>query len=168
MNGMPGAWVLVGWGFLEAFLGCVGGSSRGEAFYPTPNGPLPREQVAQIGGYVARVDGREATGHGGLVEVLPGCHIVVTPKEWGMVGAMSGMTITTGHRAYAMPMKAGYRYSVDIHVPEAHGPTGRVAMEAYEQDASGNKTQTFPLAGEEDVRKCLTDLAPTQPPPEEP
>jgi hypothetical protein len=138
-------------------LGCAGGGSRGEPLYPTPNGPLPREQVALVGGYVAAVDGHDITGHG-LVEVLPGCHVVTTPKKWGSVGAMSGMTITTGRLVYAIPMKAGYRYTIDLGGGELHTPTGQIQIVAYEQDPAGNTTGEFRLAGEEDVRRCLAGV----------
>lgn len=146
------------WWSATVIIGCIGGGARGEALYPTPNGSLPREQVAQIGGYVARVDDHDIAGRG-LVEVLPGCHVIVTPEQWGVVGAMSGAIIRTGRLVYVMPTKAGYRYSVDLHAGELHGPTGPISVEAYEQDASGKKTRVFPLAGPDDLTRCLEDLA---------
>jgi hypothetical protein len=63
-------------------LACVGTPSRGYPLYPSDTGRRDESEVALLGGYVQFVDGQDVGSHGGLFEVLPGCHVIGTPSRW--------------------------------------------------------------------------------------
>src|SRR5436190_21621245 len=96
-------------------VGCLAGQGRGYALYPATSTPRKPEEVAHLTGYVQRVDGKDVTEHGHSFELLPGCHMVVTPQEWGNVSAASGgISWKTGHLTFALPMKADRQYLIDV------------------------------------------------------
>jgi hypothetical protein len=119
-------------------LACItSAADRGMPLYPGP-GPLPRDQVAVLGGYVAGVDGRDLSHFSaGLFELLPGCHVVQTPTRWGEVDYAGGMVATTGTVTFALPMTAGHRYVIVVD-PGPLGPSAfTVSVRADELTADG-------------------------------
>ncbi len=138
-----------------ALLGCIGGQSRGYPLYPATDPPRRQEEVAELTGYVSLVDGQDVSSHGASFELLPGCHLVATPSEWGRFESSGGVIVKTGHLTFALPMKAGRRYLVDVEVRTMGGSTGTAVVEATEKDINGNTTQMFgPVTSTEVVEAC--------------
>jgi hypothetical protein len=134
---------------------CLVSQQRGEPLYPV-NGPRPNEsQVVQLGGYVRQVDGKEVK-EGNVFELLPGCHIVATPARWGRVDSSSGgVMVDTGHQIFALVMKPGHKYLVEVVVEMMGGSTGSAVIRAVEDDDKGKRTGIFGPAGSSaDLEKC--------------
>ena len=136
--------------------GCITGNRRGYALYP-PGRQLARSEVAAVMGYVKEIDGKDQSQHGSSFELLPGCHLVGTPATWGSPDSRTGMTIiSTGKQIFALPMKAGYSYVVEVGA-DGPGPlpVGPAYLLAREVDASGTTIREFaPARGEEDIIAC--------------
>jgi hypothetical protein len=124
--------------------------------YGTERGRPDVREVARLAGYVQYVDGRDVSAYGGSFELLPGCHVIGTPSEWGSAkDNTAAVRATTGKQIFALPMKAGCAYDVELEVPEMTGPTGTIAIRAYERDARGEKTRTFARATSDgDLEAC--------------
>jgi hypothetical protein len=139
---------------------CLAPHERGEALYPA-TGPRPRrEEVAQLGGYVRLVDDQQVT-EGRSFELLPGCHIVGTPARWGRVGDSGGVLVDTGHRTFALVMKPGHRYLVEVSVNMMGGSTGSAVVQATEEDPQGKRTQVIgPAKTTADIEACKESGAP--------
>jgi hypothetical protein len=130
------------------------------SLYPDSEPRRPRSEVARLSGYIQVVDGQNVTvdGSGGIFELLPGCHVVVTPKRWGEVGSSGGLVATTGAVPFTLSMKPGYSYSIDMRFGTRSSRTGSLAIVAVETDPQGNVTaETGPAKSEEEVRRCLAE-----------
>jgi hypothetical protein len=128
-----------------ALSACLAPHERGEPLYPASEPRPKREDVAQLGGYVRLVDNQQVT-EGKSFELLPGCHIVGTPARWGRVDSSGGVLVDTGHQTFALVMKPGHRYFVDVSVKMMGGSTGSAVVEATEEDPQGKKTQVINAA----------------------
>ena len=136
-------------------VGCLAGHGRGYALYAATDTPRTPEEVAQLTGYVEKVDGTNVTEHGQSFEVLPGCHLIVTPQSWGRVGESGGITWKTGHLTFALPMKAGRQYLVEVQAHRVGGASFGGRIVAFEKDMQGNVTQEFgPATGTVDLSTC--------------
>lgn len=139
---------LTHWTFASLLLiGCIS-SSHDHAYplYPHAEQPLPREQVAHLTGYVQIVDGHDVSTLGTSFDLLPGCHVVVTPSQWGHTELNAGgMWLNTGHLTYAFPMKAGYTYAIRVEMEKKGGTVLSGNVKAHEFDAAGAVTRTFDL-----------------------
>jgi hypothetical protein len=129
-------------------LACVGTPSRGYPLYPSDGARRDITEVAQLGGYVRFVDGQDVGAHGKLFEVPPGCHVIATPSRWMGVSptGTGAVTATTGKVTFALPMKAGHQYSVELLVRPITGPTTTIEIKAFERDGRGTMTRTFSYA----------------------
>ena len=125
-----------------ALTGCLVPHGRGEPLYAVSGERPAPERVAQLDGYVKMVDGNPVEQDKSF-ELLPGCHVVETPARWGNGTSSGGVLVDTGNRRFAIPMKAGHRYHVDVSVKMMGGSTGSAAVEAFEQDPKGNKTIVY-------------------------
>ena len=123
------------------------------ALYPSGE-PHRAEDVVELSGHVYKVDGKEVSSLGSVFELLPGCHIVTTPMDYGRVGPDGGWIIKTGHVTFALNMTAGRRYGVEVRVPILH-TAGAASVVTTEKDAQGNLTQTIARAQSEgDIVAC--------------
>jgi hypothetical protein len=148
--------LVLGSGLVLLASGCLIGSRRGYALYP-PGRRLARSEVAAVMGYVKEIDGKDASKHGSSFELLPGCHQVGTPASWGSPDARSGATIiNTGQQVFALPMKAGYSYVVEVGADgPSPGPIAPARLRAREVDPAGSTPREFaPVRGEEDIAAC--------------
>ena len=150
-----GAWLVAA--LLPA--GCVAHEQRGVPLYSPADPPLPRESVARVVGYVRYVDGADLAKEGRkgrTFEVLPGCHLVGTPSSWGTTeGPQGGVAVPTGRVDYAMPMRAGHEYVIDVFVQDSSSSTGAAELRAYERSPGGAITRTFsPIRSQADVTAC--------------
>jgi hypothetical protein len=137
-----------------AAVGCIAPSERGQPLYPVTGQRPAREDVAQIDGYIRLVDDQHVA-EGRRFEVLPGCHIIGTPEKWGRVESSGGIIVDTGRRTFALVMKPGHRYHVDVNVKTMGGSTGSAQVEATEQDPKGTRTGTFaPATSTADIDQC--------------
>lgn len=129
-----------------ALAGCIGREARGTQFYA--GAERSRHEVARLIGPIAAVDGHKVRGHGGSLELLPGCHVVEVGGRVGQVDPrQGGWSATLPHLGYAFQMRAGLSYVIEVqHDPvlglDSYG-TGRVL--AFQQDAEGRKTYVAPL-----------------------
>jgi hypothetical protein len=133
------------WAIIAGLLtACISGSqNQAYPLYPHTQ-PLPREQLAHLTGYIQIVDGRDVSTIGTSFDLLPGCHVVVTPEQWGHTELNAGgMSMNTGHLAYAFPMKAGYTYAIRVQMEKKSGTVLAGNVEAHELDAAGVVTRTF-------------------------
>lgn len=119
---------------------------------------LPRSQIAQVTGPIAKIDGQEVVSQGGWFELLPGCHLVELDRQVAENAyALSSAVYLTGQFAsttYAMRMKAGARYVIRRNLSEGLGNTVRVTLAAHEEEASGATTDLAPATSAEDVKAC--------------
>lgn len=123
---------------------------------------LPRSQVAQIAGPIARVDGQEVIGQDGPFDLLPGCHVVELDR---------GRTITEGaaplrgtywngafsSSTYAIRMKAGARYVIRRKIYSGGiGPpeSTRGELSVREEQASGAMADLAPGKSAEEIQAC--------------
>jgi hypothetical protein len=130
-------------GALALVTSCLTGSSRGHALYPATNPAPKRDEVARLAGYIEHVDGREVSSFGSSFELLPGCHIVQTPSEWGTFGAIGGVIVKTGHLVFPLPMQAARQYVIAIRTTDTSGPVANAVIEATETDLEGNILHVF-------------------------
>jgi hypothetical protein len=114
-----------------------------------------------LAGYVQYVDGQDVSSHGSHFELMPGCHVVVTPRSWGKSeGTFGAVVVPTGHVAYAMDMRAGHDYLIDVRITEFSGPHGSAEIVAYERGPGGSGTaQLTPASTEAEVKTCLSSSA---------
>jgi hypothetical protein len=155
--GLSGVRALVAGAALWSLSGCfAGGTMVDTPLYPVGAQPLPPEEVARLVGYVQQVDGEDVSQRGSAFALLPGCHMVVTPTQWSRGTANSGATmVNTGPILFALPMKAGRQYVVDVQIEASSGPKGRVTIATVEKDLQGNVTGTFaPARSDADLAKC--------------
>jgi hypothetical protein len=160
------------WLFVVGAAGCLGGGGRGYPLYGAVEPPPKPSDVARLTGYVFAVDGKEVTDVGHVFELLPGCHMVQTPKEWGGVGSTGGVIVRTNHMTFALPMKAAHQYLIEVQASVIGGAYTSAAVVASEKDLDGNLTAMFqPVTSAEQVASCQssTQAAPagTQPAPVE-
>lgn len=147
------------WGGLGAcwVSGCISGSAGADyPLYPKSEGKLGRERVARLVGYVQVVDGRDVSGLGGGFLLLPGCHTVLTPTDWGKGDPNTGaVTARTGHVPFVLPMHGGRQYLIEVATGLMTGPTGSLSIKAYERGADGKTLAEYgPVRSEQDVQSC--------------
>jgi hypothetical protein len=133
------------------------GQRRGTPLYAEPAQPLPRSEVALLSGYVAGVDGKELGEDlaGSVLELLPGCHVVRTPPDWTRHEMDGVAMVETGVLAFALPMRGGHSYEVEVQLGSESTETGTASVVAKETDAQGARTQTFePTRDEEALQDC--------------
>jgi len=138
--------------------GCLsGGGARPYRLYPLAPQPLGPEQVSTLAGHVQSVDDKDVSSLGGYFELLPGCHVIVTPSRgWASYGK-SGSMATTGQLTFALPMRAGHQYRIEIR---PGGIGGRLTVKGYESDLRGNQTREFEQAtGPKDIEACHEEAA---------
>ncbi|HEX9277100.1 MAG TPA: hypothetical protein VGA51_11990 [Casimicrobiaceae bacterium] len=138
-----------------ALSACLAPHDRGEPLYPRMDPPPKPEELAHLGGYVRVVDDQQVT-EGKSFDLLPGCHIISTPARWGRVEPQSGgTTVDTGHQTFALVMKPGHRYFIDVKVKMMGGSTGSAVLQAREEDPSGKTTQVLgPAHSFADIENC--------------
>lgn len=125
-------------------LGCVSsGPVRGSPLYA--GAPLPLDRVATLTGYVAEVDGQDVTPLLPPFELLPGCHVVFTPEQWGSVGPTTTVTSQTGKRAFALTMRAGHFYKIEVITGEQTTISGTLHIRGFESDVAGEQTRVFEM-----------------------
>jgi hypothetical protein len=128
-------------------------SERGVPLYTAAARPTV-DQVATLGGYVATVDGREVRSLGSVFELLPGCHFVETPKQWGGQNPSGGLVATTGTQMFAVPMLATHNYVV-VTDTVTNGPNGSLTIRIDETDVAGLLVRSFPpYATRAEIEAC--------------
>ncbi len=147
--------------------GCVSGQEQFYPLYLRTARRLPQAELARLSGYVRFIDGEDVSSYGSSFELLPGCHLVGTPSHWGKTDFNSGgMSGDTGRWTFAVPMRAGYQYAIEVQVEQGTGPTGRMRIRAFERDAHGTTTREFaPPLSADDVQACRQEApGPTRAP----
>ncbi|HJX52274.1 MAG TPA: hypothetical protein VJ801_05865 [Polyangia bacterium] len=149
--------------FALSVAACVsGGGARPDRLYPPTPEPLGPQQVSTLTGYVQFVDGKDVSSLGGYFELLPGCHVIGTPSRWAdqSPGGNVVVTANTGRWTFALPMKAGHQYRIEVRAGVATGPTGPLTIKGYESDLRGNKTREFERAtSQKDIAACNQEAA---------
>ena len=138
---------------------CLSGAGvRPDRLYPPAPQPLAPEQVSTLTGHVQFVDDKDVSSLSGYFELLPGCHVIGTPSRgWAPYGK-SGTVAPTGRLTFALPMRAGHQYRIEVRTGVV--PMWRITVKGYESDLRGNKTREFePTTSPKDIEACKEEAA---------
>jgi hypothetical protein len=143
-------------------LGCLAVSPEVRPLYPHPEQRVDRGAVAWLGGYVRMIDDQDVAPYGSAVfELLPGCHVVWTPRQKVLGGEAEVLTTATGHVPFVLDMRAGYSYAIELRSGPTLGPRGCARLIAIEMDANGNTVREIgPARRAEDITACNAVGAP--------
>jgi hypothetical protein len=152
--------------FMLAFalsgVGCISVARPYQLYSPAPQ-PLAPEQVSTLTGYLQFVDDKDVSELGGSFELLPGCHVIGTPSHWSerTPGVNSAVVATTGRWTFALPMRAGHRYRIEVIVVGVMtGPTAPLTIKGFESDLGGNETREFEQAtSSKGIEACREEAA---------
>jgi hypothetical protein len=145
---------------LSAAACMSGGGVRPNRLYPPAPQPLGPEQVSTLAGYVEFVDGKDVSSLGGYFELLPGCHVIGTPSHWSeqSPGGNAVVTATTGRWTFALPMKAGHQYRIEVRAGTVTASTVPLTIKGYESDLRGTETRQFERAtSPNDIEACYKE-----------
>lgn len=120
-----------------ALVACVGTSARTNVLYENPADAA--HGVAKLVGDVGTVDGKSVAALGHTFELAAGCHTVTNVTEWGGHDASQAMMAKLPPVPFAIQMKAGYTYVLQIKMSGDHALT----VEAFEQNEAGEVTARF-------------------------
>ena len=141
---------------------CVsGGGALPDRLYPPGPQPLGPQQVATLTGYVQFVDDKDVSSLGGYFELLPGCHVIGTPSHWADQ-SLGGNTLdaTTGRWTFALPMRAGHQYRIEVRTGMPTASTVPFTIKGYERDLGGHQTREFERAkSQKDIEACREEAA---------
>jgi hypothetical protein len=142
---------------------CLSGAGvRPDRLYPPAPRPLGPQQVSTLTGYVQFVDDKDVSSLGGYFELLPGCHVIGTPSHWAdqSPGGNLTVTATTGRWTFALPMKAGHQYRVEVIAGVMTAMTGPLTIKGYQRDLGGHQTREFERAtSQKDIEACKEEAA---------
>jgi hypothetical protein len=138
---------------------CISAGRRGYPLYPADRELAPH-QVAAVAGFVKDIDGQDVSKHGSNFEILPGCHVVGTPTQWGQMNTNTGVMVTTGRCVFVLPMQAGHHYFIEVgEATFTSGPTWRAIVVARETDANGGVVREFaPATSAKDFEVCRQEV----------
>jgi hypothetical protein len=108
------------------------------------------------------VDDKDVSSLGGYFELLPGCHVIGTPSHWAdqSPGGNLTVTATTGRWTFALPMKAGHQYRVEVIAGVMTAMTGPLTIKGYQRDLGGHQTREFERAtSQKDIEACKEEAA---------
>ena len=155
--------------FALSAAACLSGpGTRPDRLYPPTPQPLGPEQVSTLTGYVQFVDDKDISSLGRYLELLPGCHIIGTPSHWGeqSPGGTAVVYATTGRWTFALPMRAGNQYRIEVNTGVMKARTSSLTIKGYESDLAGNKTREFePATSLKDIDACYKEAARSLPAP---
>lgn len=154
-----GAWACFTFAAAGLGLDCRSADLVGVPLYPNAQTTrLPREQVAQVAGPIAKIDGRDVGDQGGVFDLLPGCHVVELDRRLSADSyALSGAVYLSGQfpvTIYALRMKPGARYVIRRDIYTDSSAQGRVSLSAREEEATGAVTDLSPAQSDNDVMAC--------------
>lgn len=123
---------------------CATVEAVGTPLYP-PQVPAPgAAEVAVLTGYVRYVDEVRVASRGGTFRLLPGCHLVRTPPSWGRAeGTHGAVVVKTGEIPFALPMRAGHTYVIEVVVDPVATVMVEAELRAVERDPEGTVTRRF-------------------------
>jgi hypothetical protein len=141
---------------------CVsGGGPLPDRLYPPGPQPLGPQQVSTLSGYVQFVDDKDVSSLGGYFELLPGCHVIGTPSHWADQ-SLGGNTLnaTTGRWTFALPMRAGHQYRIEVRTGVITASTVPFTIKGYESDLGGHQRREFERAkSQKDIEACREEAA---------
>ena len=148
--------------FALSAAACIsGGGPLPDRLYPPGPQPLGPQQVSTLSGYVQFVDGKDVSSLGGYFELLPGCHVIGTPSHWADQ-SLGGNTLnaTTGRWTFALPMRAGHQYRIEVRTGVITASTVPLTIKGYESDLGGHQTREFERAtSQKDIEACKEETA---------
>jgi hypothetical protein len=107
------------------------------------------------------VDDKDVSSLGGYFELLPGCHVIGTPSHWADQ-SLGGNTLnaTTGRWTFALPMRAGHQYRIEVRTGVITASTVPLTIKGYESDLGGHQTREFERAtSQKDIEACNKEAA---------
>jgi hypothetical protein len=131
------------------------GQIRSVPLYPDPQERHSADEVSQLAGPIATVDGVDVESKGTAFELLPGCHVVTLRKRLSE-GNMSGAWVADlGVITYAFRMKPGRLYSVDVATQLGSASRGTLTITAQERDQAGKVLALFEsIRNNKDIEAC--------------
>lgn len=125
---------------IVGLAGCVGAGK----WAPLYSGPRAQpDAAAHLSGYIEKVDGESVRKLGHSFELMPGCHLVTTPANWGYMSDSSGLAAITGNIVFPMEMRAGHEYTIVVQPEASVGGARALRIRAEEKDAKRTVTRTF-------------------------
>lgn len=148
-----------GLGLVLLLSGCLAHERRGVPLYTTQGAALPLASVAKLSGPVIAVDGREVNAKGGVFELMPGCHVVVTGGRTGRFDQLYGGYVASMPKlTYAFRMRAGHSYSVEL-VPDRRTlgtlSYAQARVVAHDEDAHGSSVAVTEAHDAASITACL-------------
>ena len=126
---------------------CFAGGETAYPLYSPSEQPLPRAEIATLAGPIESVDGQRVAQLGHSFALKPGCHEITNQTQWGGSDGMSASIAHLPELTYAVQMRAGYSYALEIG-----GGHAGIAINMTERNPNGEITRQFDAG-----RPCATD-----------
>jgi hypothetical protein len=136
--------------------GCIVRAGEPRPLYPNPEQPRDPGQVARLLGPVGNIDGTDVSRMGKSFALAPGCHFVKLPKKVADASSTvrEGLVAYYPDWTYALKMKAGHAYEVDVRVDNNTGPTPILAVQMWERDLGAGRTPIAPASSDDEIEAC--------------
>ncbi len=130
------------------------GTVAGYPLYPNSGVRLAPDKVAQIEGPIFSIDGEKVAARGRVIDVVPGCHVVVMENNVTIGSSEGGWAFNVGHVIYAFETKPAHSYSIRVEVADSSGPYSTGSIKARERGPSGQVAVLHPARGPQDIDDC--------------
>ena len=126
---------------------CIVHEGEPHPLYTTNEPPRPPDQTAKLFGPIKTVDGEDVSKQGQSFTLLPGCHVVRLLEKVGHIDSHNGGGFigTLGHTTFALRMKAGHTYEIDLgNNTGTMRPLNQMTIQAWERAADGSGATSIP------------------------
>jgi hypothetical protein len=128
-----------------------------QRLYPHPEIPRRLDEIATLSGPFASIDEAPVSARGHVFHVLPGCHVLRLMDQLGEMNdqGSGGWSARLPPLVYAIEVKPGHAYSIDIDARGGTGHFGQMMIMAIDRAPDGAATTIPPTIDPKDVRACL-------------
>ncbi|HXT99458.1 MAG TPA: hypothetical protein VN903_00610 [Polyangia bacterium] len=131
--------------------------SEPHPLYFDPEDTRDPSAVARLDGPIGSVDGKDVKGEGKSFALAPGCHVVMLAQKTGQInnGGVGGFVASLPqHMVWAFRMRAQHAYQIEVELDRSSGPTGSLAIHAWDRDQQGGATEVAPIRNTLEVDDC--------------